>query len=193
MRNWIQSYTGLAVTPLNLKPEQVCLADVAHALAMKCRFTGHTRDFYSVAQHCVLGSECIAPSYALAFLLHDVSEAYLPDIATPIKPFVFVRRCDGHTMEMTWKGLEISHRNTILNVLGHQSLLPLLDSAEVQAMDRSMLLAERDALFGRQPCDWKLGGEPAPVSIKPWLPEQAESEFLRRYERLQKMSSNVGL
>lgn len=184
MKHWIQSYTGLAVTPLDLLPEQVALTDVAHALSLKTRFTGHTRDFYSVAQHCVLGSQCLPPSYALAFLLHDVSEAYLPDIPSPIKPLAFCRAPDGALLR--WEQLEARHVEVILTALGHGSLLPLLHSMEVKEMDRAMCIAERDALLGVPPDDWGIPGTPAPVSIKPWSPIEAEDKFLARYEVLQK-------
>lgn len=193
MKHWIQSYTGLAVTPLDLRPEQVALADVAHALALKTRFTGHTRDFYSVAQHCVLGSQCLPPSYALAFLLHDVSEAYLPDIAAPLKECVWWCPEEGGKGFSPWAALEAHHVKIILTALGHASLLPLLSCPEVRAMDAAMCIAERDALLGVPPNDWGLLGDPAPVSIKSWGPLEAESNFLRRYERLQKEAHKVGL
>lgn len=182
MRDWIQSYTGKKVTPFDLKPEQVCLEDIAHALSNKTRFTGHTRDFYSVAQHCVLGSQCLPPSYALAFLLHDVNEAYLPDVASPIKAAVLYRERDGGLQP--WTRLEYLHSKVILEALGHGSLLPLMVSAEIHAMDLSMCLAERDALLGPSPDDWGIPGEPAPTSIKAWSPLEAEERFLARYRLL---------
>src|SRR6266516_3714044 len=67
------------------KPEDIDLKDIAHALANQCRFTGHVREFYSVAQHSVLVSQFCDASDAQWGLLHDASEAYLSDIARPIK------------------------------------------------------------------------------------------------------------
>lgn len=78
------TYTGKFVDPLNLQPKDICLPDIAHALAMKCRFSGHTREFYSVAQHCCLAALHTKGDRAIA-LLHDAAEAYLFDIPGPLK------------------------------------------------------------------------------------------------------------
>lgn len=64
--------------------------DIAHALAHQCRFTGHLRDFYSVAQHSCYVAHLMAlrghSKHTLQVaLMHDASEAYLSDIARPFK------------------------------------------------------------------------------------------------------------
>lgn len=61
------------------------IEDIAHALANICRWTGHTSRFYSVAEHCIRAA-AIAPSGCkLHVLMHDATEAYLGDVATPLK------------------------------------------------------------------------------------------------------------
>ena len=80
---WIQTYTGKKFFPMNPKTEDLDIIDIAHALSMKCRFVGHTKQFYSVAQHSVIVSwNCSNPHLGL---LHDAAEAYLPDVPAPIK------------------------------------------------------------------------------------------------------------
>ena len=49
-KDWIQSRSGLKVHPLNPDPASIRLADIAHALGMTTRFTGHLDRFYSVAE-----------------------------------------------------------------------------------------------------------------------------------------------
>lgn len=81
----IRTYTGRMVQPLAMRVEDVCIADIAHALSHVCRFTGHCRRFYSVAEHCLAVSFKVPPEHALRALLHDASEAYICDVARPLK------------------------------------------------------------------------------------------------------------
>lgn len=88
--SWILTYTGKKFFPLEPQIEDIDIIDIAHALSNMCRFTGHVREFYSVAQHSVLVGERIwnqTKDYKklLSGLLHDASEAYICDIARPVK------------------------------------------------------------------------------------------------------------
>lgn len=82
---YIYTYSGNIVNPTNIALPNILIQDIAHALSNICRFTGHTKDFYSVAQHSVIVSYLCHPDDALSGLLHDASEAYLTDIAAPLK------------------------------------------------------------------------------------------------------------
>lgn len=84
-RNRIITYTGRTINPMNPKPEDISIVDIAHSLSNQCRFTGHTSEFYSVAQHSVLVTNMVPDKDKLWGLLHDASEAYLADLARPIK------------------------------------------------------------------------------------------------------------
>lgn len=88
--DWILTSTGQKFRPLTPKAWQINPEDIGHALSLQCRFTGHTRTFYSVAQHC-LNAALIAKGQGWSkktqffTLMHDATEAYLCDIASPLK------------------------------------------------------------------------------------------------------------
>ena len=64
------------------------IKEIAHAISMQCRYTGHCARFYSVAEHSVLVAH-IMQMFELGNpfegLMHDAQEAYLSDIASPWK------------------------------------------------------------------------------------------------------------
>ena len=78
--SWLQTYTGIQFWPLDPRPEEIDIQDIAHALSLLCRFNGHCQRFYSVAEHSVHVSTILAPEFGLWGLLHDAAEAYLSDI-----------------------------------------------------------------------------------------------------------------
>lgn len=95
---WIETFTGKRVNPMHLDEELIDINDIAHSLALQCRFVGHCLTFYSIAEHSILVADTVTKirlSYVgtkeganktlLAALLHDAAEAYLGDIARPIK------------------------------------------------------------------------------------------------------------
>lgn len=187
-REWIQSYTGRKVEPLNLKPEMVCIEDIAHALSLKTRFTGHTKYHYSVAQHCALGADLLPRVWKLPFLLHEVSEVYLPDIASPIKKRV--KWTDEAGNALSWAMLEDIHLKVCLEALGLSTLYDAVKSPVVLAMDISMLLAEKNQLLGESPEDWGIEGDPADLQISTWNPGYAEERFLMVYESMTKRGAS---
>jgi len=81
---WIQTHTGKAFDLEHPTPEMVDIIDIGHALSNLCRFCGHTRIFYSVAEHSVMMA-LKEPEIAVHALLHDAAEAYVGDITTPLK------------------------------------------------------------------------------------------------------------
>ncbi len=84
-KDTIATYSGGWIRPLNPDPADINIIDIAHALANQCRWTGHVRRFYSVAEHCILAASLVPKKEKLPTLLHDASEAYLADLARPIK------------------------------------------------------------------------------------------------------------
>jgi len=189
-KSWIQSLENRQVFPRALAVEQVgSIEEIAHALAGKFRFTCQTRERYSVAEHCVRGSRLLPPAFAGAFLLHELSEVYLPDIAGPLKAFVNVHvpKADGAgTDTIPWAELERRHTKVMLEALKLSSLEPLLYSPEVKQLDWAMLAAEKRDLCGPEPETWSLPHDPPPglQILSVWSPEHAERSFLERFNEL---------
>src|SRR3954453_5398176 len=87
---YLQTVSGRWVNPFEPDPDQLEIGDIARALANQCRFGGHCRVFYSVAQHSVIVSELVEErggdaEDVFAALMHDASEAYLGDMPHPLK------------------------------------------------------------------------------------------------------------
>lgn len=183
-RRWIQTYKGRAFFPLTPTVPMIQIEDIAHALAMKCRFTGHTREFYSVAQHSVLVSENASPAAAMWGLLHDAAEAYLPDVARPIKDLIVFQNRDAKVMFQldTFEAIETK----ILRVVGEFAGLAWPTPAEIKAIDTRMLATERRDLMTKTTLDWGPldAVKPYEFKITPIDWREAEAAFLRRFEEL---------
>jgi hypothetical protein len=180
----LTTYTGRHISPLYLRPEQVDLADIAHALARKCRFGGHVLcSHYSVAQHCVIVSYAVPQQFALEALLHDACEYVLPDVIRPLKPHLFTL-VGGVYLAMS--ALEDRVQYAIHCALG---IAPTPDShTAVSRADDEVALAEiRDLChpnFIAVPEVACAGLTPWTHEIVPLAAETAETQFLERYAAL---------
>lgn len=168
--DWIQTFTGKKFYPLDPRPKDICIEDIAHALSLTCRFNGHSKVFYSVAEHSTRMSSANLLGDPKWFLMHDAAEAYLSDIPSPIKP-----------MLPEFKEIE----NHILSVIGETFKLGDLNHQEIKYGDLVMLATEkRDILMPGGP-EWGLSlPEPLPVKILPWDSTSAEMCFLFRAKGL---------
>ena len=63
------------------------IADIAWALSNQCRWGGHTRTWFSVAEHSVRVSRRMERD-KLCGLLHDASEYIYPDLPSPLAEIV---------------------------------------------------------------------------------------------------------
>lgn len=182
-KDWIQSLEGRELYQRNLTVEAVgSIEEIAHSLAGEFRFTRQTRRRYSVAQHCEMGSRQLPAPFDAAFLLHELSEVYLPDVSGPLKPFVKVDMDDD--TQVAWTELERRHTHTILEKLKLLYLEPLIYSPEVKRMDLAMLAAEKRDLCAKEPRPWGLPVPATALPIVPWSSDFAAAAFLRRFESL---------
>ena len=154
-------------------PEQSVFSiySIAHALSNICRFTGHCKEFYSVAQHSVLVSYVVPEEHALAGLLHDAAEAFIGDMAKPLKMLL-----------PDYKAVEERVEAVVLPRFGLPCKLP----ACVKEADMILLRTEQRDLMGADKHLWTptLGLQPLDRKIRPWVPEQACRAFLTRYAEL---------
>lgn len=167
--DWVQTYTGRQFWPIDPRPEEIFIEDIAHSLSLICRFSGHCREFYSVAQHSVMVSYLVPEEDALWGLMHDASESYLSDIARPVKPFV-----------ENYKNLELGIEKVIAERYGMCWPMP----ASVKVADTIMLATEARDMMLPPADDWFLDQEPHPDKIVPVGPHDAELMFYRRFVEL---------
>lgn len=169
--SWIQTFTGKRFMVKAPDPKSIVIEDIAIPLSRCCRYAGHCRRFYSVAEHCVLVAERASEKNKLTALMHDASEAYLVDIPRPIKPLL-----------TNYYDLEDGIMRAIADKYGFEWPLP----AEVKNLDNSILVDERDQNMAPMDCDAASWGAPFPklgIELRFWHPGEALSAFLGAFHR----------
>lgn len=166
--DFMQTYTGRQFWPLDPRPEEVDIRDIAHSLSLQCRFAGHCRRFYSVAEHSTLMARWLRGKHgvevALWGLLHDASEAYLVDVPRPVKPHL-----------AGYRAAEDSVMRAICERFGLECEMP----SEVHDADNRIL---GDELVNLIPMDWHgQHDKPLGVPIMYWSPAEAEEEFMATF------------
>lgn len=177
MTPFIETSTGVRFQPLAPIVATIDVEDIAHSLSNQCRFNGHTREFYSVAQHCYLVSKLLEEwgeddDVQLWGLLHDASEAYLTDLPTPIKT---APESEGY------RKAEKSLMRAICLRFGISSVEP----ERVRIADAVMLATEVRDLMPGKPEHWRdLMVRPSETRITPLWPSTAKTLFLKRFDDL---------
>lgn len=181
---YIRVFTGRKFWPLDPRPEDIDILDIAHALANNCRWGGHSRRFFSIAQHSCMVHDFVARSFKKVGLLHDASEAYILDMPRPIKyqmpEYVAIEEklmlCIADKFEFGYPELErIKGADDIALYLEKMHLFNDRKAAEVLS-DRAV-----DFFF-----DNKMDGRDFIFYLDPWCPDRAELEFLQRFYDLPK-------
>ena len=182
---YITTFSGRVFYPLAPDAGSVDVVDIAHSLSMSCRWNGHVRTFYSVAQHAVFVAELVermCPHLAFAALHHDSDEAYLSDVPTPIKKSLIVAGFEG--ADRAFADAEADVYAAIAEALRIPALSER-DHAVIKAADLAALRYEAEYLITLPADDTvRLIGLP----MIPWYggmsPLDAKDRFLETHARL---------
>lgn len=174
---YIETVSGKQIYFLEPTGDMFDITDIAHALSNTCRYTGHCNRFYSVAEHSVHVSNLLKGTpYELDGLLHDAAEAYLPDVASPIKQFL----ADYNAME-----------DRLLSVIFKKYNLEYPFHPSVKVCDLQMLSTEAHYLLPSRGDTWdsvwgRRGRPKVDHGFKPNClePAVAKNLFLERYKEL---------
>lgn len=173
---WMQTFTGRKFWPLDPLASEIDIADVAHGLAMTCRYGGQCQRFYSVAEHAFLVSFLVPAEFARHGLLHDSAEAYIGDMIRPLK----------HQPEMAeFRRAEAAIEHAVAEAFGLEWTPEAI--AAVKEFDDRILVDEIASLMADPPA-YMTGRlaeiEPAGAFIGGWSPDSAEWHFLKRFRQL---------
>lgn len=177
--DWMQTYSARQFWPMDPRPDEIHIEDIAHSLALQCRYAGHCIRFYSVAEHSVHIALWLlrqyGPTMAMHGLLHDASEAYLVDVPRPVKPFL-----------PGYKEAEARVMAAVSKRFGLVGVMP----PEVKEADDRIIADEVRA--NMRPMAWHAKwDDPLGVKIGCWSPEAAEDEFLSTYVMLEQKLGRV--
>jgi len=173
--DWIQTFSGVEFYPLDPRPDEIRIEDIAHALSMQCRYSGHVRRFYSVAEHSIRVADMCHPDHALWGLLHDASEAYLVDLPGPLKHHSDIGRLYREAEEKLMKA--------VCERFGLAWPVP----EPVARVDKAMLWFEARDLMPHHPYweKWMTLTTGVEFSVEQTMPaEVAEQMFLTRFGQL---------
>lgn len=187
--NWIQTFTGKYLYPLDPRVEELDIRDIIHGCSLENRYAGQTPLPISVAQH-----QCHVFDFSISLigkvgdpldlgllrivgyesLFHDAHEGMgFRDMPSPIKrlpEFEIYRKLSDQCQEVVWKFLQVEPTPE--------------SSAIVHEADMVLLATEKRDFCS--PCEYDWGELPDPlrITLSPWSHRKAEKEMYRRYKLL---------
>jgi hypothetical protein len=177
--DYIETFTGGKFYFGDRMPESdIRIEDIAHALAIEPRFGGHTREPYSVAEHCCHVYDLFCGDSGRRFqgkllaLLHDAHEAYTKDVMKPLRR---TPGMEGYNALSRRVQSAIETRYALAATPG--------EFRDIKLYDLSQLRAEANELMSSKGLDWQWPAELPGVSmaVKLWTWQQSKAEFLRRF------------
>ncbi len=153
---WMQTRSGRRFRFDDIESNHIEPSDVAWSLGHTCRFAGHCRRFYSVAEHTLLmvhllnsdvGMFDVESKFVVTgqILVHDAHEAYVGDMTRPLKAHI------GDA----WRLIEEQVENHVRASLGVSG--PRFDDwSTVSRLDAMLLAAEARELMTWPPERWDI-------------------------------------
>lgn len=178
--SWFTLFSGRKFYPLDPRPDEIYVRDIAHALSLLCRFNGHCARHYSVAQHSVYCSNQVPDEHKLAALLHDATEAYVGDMIRPLKKNI---------------PQYVEIENKVWTAIASRFSLSTTLPECVHVADNTVLAAEAQALLlplGERK-SWLPWEPPANLRVETWTSEEASAMFLDRFQQLYRGSDKSTL
>lgn len=163
--NYIETVSGKQIAIPHTDPTQIDIFDIAHALSYAPRFAGHTKVFYSVAEHSINVARLVEKEHKLQALLHDATEAYLCDIPTPFK-----------AMMPEYKNME----GWLWKAISERFGVPYELHPSVKEADAIMLMTERDAMKPLHG-DWGVREQIKRVPFQKLKNNEVKDKFLYDY------------
>lgn len=169
MKGAIRTISGRYFTFSRPQDYKFDIEEVGHSLSNICRYTGHVREFYSVAQHSVLVSYCVPEPDVKTAFGHDFGESVLGDVSSPLKAQLEDYKAREYVVEK-----EIARQFGL--IFPHP---PSVKSADL----RVMLAEMRDLKDGYISADYP-GLKPIDYPIRPMEPKMAFTYFMNRWEEI---------
>ncbi len=180
--SWIQTAHNKKLDYLHPSTDQILIEDIATGLSSMPRFAGQLKNWYSVAEHCILaerlyfqGTPRPKTNTALAILMHDASEAYMCDVPTPLKKLLpEYQKIESRLMQVIKSKFLINGGQETEDVVAYYDILMLKNEA----------LHERGKLHWLSNAKYKDIPEIDNFMIYHLRPEDAKLIFLQRFNQL---------
>ena len=173
---WFVSRSGIVWDVARPTVEMIHWPDVAESLAKQCRWNGHCKDFYSVAQHCVMVAKLMPSRLGLEGLLHDAHEAFLGDITRPVKVVLgdALKRIERRLDETIYSaaGIGVPRAAARWNIKDADMV--------ALATERRDIMAQPPAEVNFIPVEHEYRPHPDPIVPQPW--EAAKRSWLEHFK-----------
>jgi uncharacterized protein len=166
------SLSGSVCDFLRPTVDMINIHDIATALSNSCRFNGQINRFYSVAEHSVRVAWLVSDERKFQALMHDAAEAYLGDVARPLKG-----------MMSGYDELEARFEKVIAEKFGVEQF----PSSEIKKADTTLVYAESKKFRGEHSTDdWQDFGNYDPTfalgGSAGWQSSFARRSFIDAFE-----------